>query len=240
MPSAPGFQPASSSSFFGAFDILLDDALGRRIEVERVRIDEGEGRIGIAQQDGLGDLGAVDGDAHGFAHAGIGHHRPRDLEAVIEQLEIRLGRRHGQHRGRLGLGDELRRKLVGDVELAGHHRRDAAGILGHDLDDELFEFHRPLVLVHRGAPFVGVVALEHDLGARLPVIETPRPGAVGALDAVILAQRLDALLVVDHVGEHRELQQQFGERLLEFVFDGVRIGRAQFLDVAGAPGDTVP
>jgi hypothetical protein len=42
---------------------------------------------------------------------------------------------------------------------------------------------------------------------------------------------------VDDVGEHRELQQQFGERLLELVFDRVGIGRAQFLDVARAPGE---
>ena len=107
---------------------------------------------------------------------------------------------------------------------------------GTILMTELLELHRALVLVHRRAPFVGVVALQHDLGARLPRFETPRPGAVGALDAVVLAQRLDAFLVVDHVGEHGELQQQFGVRLLELVFDGVGIGRAQFLDVAGAPG----
>ena len=125
---------------------------------------------------------------------------------------------------------------MGDVELAGHHRRDPAGILRDDLDDQLLELHRALVLVHRRAPFVGIVALQHDLGARLPALETPRSGAVGALDAVVLAQRFHAFLVVDHVGEHGELQQQLGERLLEFVLDGIGIGRAQFLDVAGAPG----
>ena len=129
------------------------------------------------------------------------------------------------------------RELVRGVELAGHHRGDAAGILRHDLDHQLLELHRPLVLVHRGAPLVGVVALQHDLRARLPGLEAPRAGAVGALDAVILAQRLDIVLVEDGVGEHGELQQQLGERLGQLVLDGVGIGRAQLLDVAGAPGE---
>jgi hypothetical protein len=66
---------------------------------------------------------------------------------------------------------------------AAHHGGDATGILGHDLDDQLLELHRALVLVHRRAPLVGIVALQHDLGARLPRVETPRASAVGALDA---------------------------------------------------------
>ena len=97
-------------------------------------------------------------------------------------------------------------------------------------------FTGPLLLVHRGPPFVGVVPLQHDLGARLPALEAPRAGAVDRLDAVVLAQRLDALLVVDRRREHGELQQQVGERLVQLVLDRVGIGRAQFLDVAGAPG----
>ena len=56
------------------------------------------------------------------------------------------------------------------------------------------------------------------------------------LQAVVLAQRLHAVLVVDRGREHRELQQEVGERLLQFVLHRVGIGRAQFLDVAGAPG----
>ena len=79
------------------------------------------------------------------------------------------------------------------------HGGDAAGILGHDLDDQLLEFHRALVLVHRRAPFVGVVALQHDLGARLPALEAPWPGTVDRLDTIVLAERLHALLVVDRV-----------------------------------------
>ena len=42
---------------------------------------------------------------------------------------------------------------------------------------------------------------------------------------------------MDGVGEHGELEQQLGERLLQFVLHGVGIGRAQLLDVAGAPGE---
>ena len=57
-----------------------------------------------------------------------------------------------------------------------------------------------------------------------------------ALDAVVLAERLHALLVVDGVGEHGELQQQLGVGSFELVLDGVGVGRAQLLDVAGAPG----
>ena len=124
----------------------------------------------------------------------------------------------------------------GDVELSAQHGGDAAGILGHDLDAELLELHRALVLVHRRAPFVGVVALQHDFRARLPALEAPRSGAVDRLDAVVLAERFHAFLVVDGGGEHRELEQKIGEWLIEFVFDGVGIGRAQFLDVAGTPG----
>ena len=43
--------------------------------------------------------------------------------------------------------------------------------------------------------------LQHDLGARLPAREAPRPCAVHAFDAVILAQSLDARPVVGRVAE---------------------------------------
>ena len=210
--------------------------LGRGREVERLGIDEGVGGIGLAQHDALDDLGAVDGDVHRLAHALVGHHRPGGLVAVVHQLEV--GRRLlDVEVGRgLDLRDELQRDLVGDVELAAHHGGDAARVLRHDLDRELLELHRALVLVHRGAPLVGVVALQHDLGARLPRFEAPRPGAVGRLDAVVLAQRLDALLVVDRRREHGEVEQQVGVGLVQLVLDGVGIGGADLLEVAGAPG----
>ena len=79
------------------------------------------------------------------------------------------------------------------------------------------------------------MALQHDLGARLPALETPRAGAVDPLDAVVLAELLHAFPIVDGVGVHRELQQQFGVGLVQFVFDRIGIGRAQLLDVAGSP-----
>ena len=188
-------------------------------------------------RDALDDLGAVDGDVHRLAHALVGHHRPVGLEAVIHQLEVGLGLLHVQHRRGLDLLQELQRDLVGDVELAGHHGGEPARILRHDLDRELLELHRALVLVQRGAPPVGVVALQHDLGARLPRFEAPRAGAVDRLGAVVLAQRLDALLVVDRRGEHGEVEQQVGERLVQLVLDRVGIGGADVLEVAGAPGE---
>ena len=89
-------------------------------EVERLGIDEGVGRLGVAQHDALDDLGAVDGDVHRLAHALVGHHRPRDLVAVIHELEVGLGFLDIQIGRGLDLLDELQRDLVGDVELSAH------------------------------------------------------------------------------------------------------------------------
>ena len=209
--------------------------LGLGIEVQRRRIDEGVGRCRVAQHDALDDLGAVDGDVHRLAHPRIGDHRPVALEAVVHQLEVRLRFLHLQHRRPLDLVDELQRDLMGDVELPAHHRRDPRRILRHDLDRELLELHRALVLVHRRPPLVGVVPLQHDLRARLPRLEAPWTGAVDRLRAVVLAVFLHALLVVDRHREADEVHHQVGERLVQLVFDGGGIRRAQLLDVAGAP-----
>ncbi len=69
----------------------------------------------------------------------------------------------------------------------------------------------------------------------LPGLETPRTGAVDRLRAVVLAVLLHALLIVDRHAEAREVEHQVGVGLVQLVLDGVGVGGAQVLHVAGAP-----
>jgi hypothetical protein len=81
---------------------------------------------------------------------------------------------HVEHRGLLGLVDELGGKWVVMSKrppIIAARRLESSGTI---LIDSRSNFTGPGFLYIERAPAVGVVALEHALGARLPAHEAPR------------------------------------------------------------------